>query len=177
MAKEDSYYFSNDDILGGLKAAIERGEPLKDAMMSFYNAGYAKEDIEEAARRYMMESSEQNVMSLPSKDTLKKPDNYIKKEETKEVVKEKLIPNEMPEPSKKLEVVKSLNPEPSKGFFGMFKSKPKSISDYNAIPKKKKKFEPMTIILVSLLLFLILVLGVVLLFKQELIDLFNKWLG
>lgn len=39
-----------EEILGGLKTALARGEPLKKAMMSFYNSGYAKKDIEEAAR-------------------------------------------------------------------------------------------------------------------------------
>ena len=40
----------NEEILGGLKAALARGESLKKAMMSFYSAGYKKEDIEAAAR-------------------------------------------------------------------------------------------------------------------------------
>jgi len=40
-----------EDILGGLKSALLRGYTLKDAMISFYNAGYVKEDIEEAARK------------------------------------------------------------------------------------------------------------------------------
>jgi hypothetical protein len=39
-----------EDILGGLKLAILRGGTLKDAMMSFYNAGYTKEEIESAAK-------------------------------------------------------------------------------------------------------------------------------
>ena len=39
-----------EDILGGLKSALSKGESLRQAMMSFYNAGYKKEDIEAAAR-------------------------------------------------------------------------------------------------------------------------------
>lgn len=39
-----------EEILEGLKYAIAKGEPLAEAMMSFYNAGYSKKDIEEAAR-------------------------------------------------------------------------------------------------------------------------------
>ena len=38
------------DILGGLKLAMSKGESLKQAMMSFYNAGYKKNEIEDAAR-------------------------------------------------------------------------------------------------------------------------------
>ncbi len=39
-----------EEILEGLKYALAKGEPLPQAMMSFYNAGYSKEDVEEAAR-------------------------------------------------------------------------------------------------------------------------------
>lgn len=39
-----------EEILAGLKVAISKGEPLNRAMMTFYNAGYKKQDIEEAAR-------------------------------------------------------------------------------------------------------------------------------
>jgi len=37
------------DILGGLFSAVSRGIDLKNAMQSLYNAGYEKEEIEEAA--------------------------------------------------------------------------------------------------------------------------------
>jgi len=39
-----------EEIIEGLKYALARGESLPKAMMSFYNAGYSKGDIEEAAR-------------------------------------------------------------------------------------------------------------------------------
>ncbi len=39
-----------EDIIEGLRAAMTRGQTLRQAMMSFYNAGYIKEEIEEAAR-------------------------------------------------------------------------------------------------------------------------------
>ncbi len=38
------------DIFGGLKLALTKGESLKQAMISFYNAGYNKAEIEESAR-------------------------------------------------------------------------------------------------------------------------------
>ena len=40
----------NEEIIGGLKSSIAKGESLKQAMISFYNSGYKKEEIEEAAR-------------------------------------------------------------------------------------------------------------------------------
>ena len=41
---------SKGDIIESLKAAIRRGESLNKVMISFYNSGYPKEDIEAAAR-------------------------------------------------------------------------------------------------------------------------------
>jgi hypothetical protein len=41
---------ANQDILGGLKSALSRGYSLEEAMLSFLNGGYKKEDIEEAAQ-------------------------------------------------------------------------------------------------------------------------------
>ncbi|MCK4552921.1 hypothetical protein KAT80_01835 [Candidatus Pacearchaeota archaeon] len=38
-----------EDILGALKSALIRGETLKKAMMTLYNAGYKKNQIEESA--------------------------------------------------------------------------------------------------------------------------------
>jgi hypothetical protein len=40
----------NEEVLGGLRSALERGESLKKAMITLYNAGYGKEEIEECAR-------------------------------------------------------------------------------------------------------------------------------
>lgn len=38
------------DLLGGLRLALSKGDSLQQAMQSFYNAGYTKEEIEDAAR-------------------------------------------------------------------------------------------------------------------------------
>jgi hypothetical protein len=45
----------NLEVFGGLKRGAERGETLKDSMMSFYRAGYPKEEIENAARIFLEE--------------------------------------------------------------------------------------------------------------------------
>jgi len=38
-----------DEIVEGLRLAVSKGEPLEKAMTTFYNSGYKKEDIEQAA--------------------------------------------------------------------------------------------------------------------------------
>lgn len=67
----------NEEILGGLKLALSKGESLKQAMMSFYNSGYIKEEIESAARalqtqqaesvKQIQESSKQIITQKPIK--------------------------------------------------------------------------------------------------------------
>jgi hypothetical protein len=57
------------EIVGGLKTALARGETLQKAMMSFYNSGYAKQDIEDAARA--LESP--NITQVPQTRPITQP--------------------------------------------------------------------------------------------------------
>lgn len=54
-----------EEILGGLRLALSKGESLKQAMMSFYSAGYKKQDIEEAARTLHMQEHP-NLIQKPT---------------------------------------------------------------------------------------------------------------
>ena len=45
----------NQEILGGLRAAAVRKQPMRNAMMSFLNAGYDRTEIQEAAISLRME--------------------------------------------------------------------------------------------------------------------------
>ena len=56
MVKQSDYLMSNQEIIGGLRSAIERGDNLKEAMMSFYQAGYSKIEIEDAAKAYLSQT-------------------------------------------------------------------------------------------------------------------------
>ncbi|MFB6246086.1 MAG: hypothetical protein ABEI74_00635 [Candidatus Pacearchaeota archaeon] len=68
----------NEEILGGLKSAIERDEKLTDAMNSFLNAGYKKPEIEEAARILKQEQGEQ-PQNAPENPEQQGPENTKKK--------------------------------------------------------------------------------------------------
>lgn len=46
----------NKDIFEGLKHALERGETLEHATLTFKNAGYSEEEVDYAARSLNMES-------------------------------------------------------------------------------------------------------------------------
>jgi len=73
------------EILDGLKESVSRGETLRNAMMSFLNAGYKKADIEEAARTLMMHSGGQAkvVQTQQEKEPSKKTQPVSSHLETK----------------------------------------------------------------------------------------------
>ena len=58
MGKFWRFNMVRDDILGGLRTALARGQTLRQSMMSFYNAGYVKEEIEEAAKALQIEKNQ-----------------------------------------------------------------------------------------------------------------------
>lgn len=45
----------NEEIFGGIRAAVNKGETLQEAMMTFYNAGYKKDEINEAAKAFQLQ--------------------------------------------------------------------------------------------------------------------------
>ncbi len=61
-----------DDIVQGLKMALIKGESLQQAMQSFYNSGYDRKDIEDAAREVQGSqdqlSQEAKIFNQPTAD-------------------------------------------------------------------------------------------------------------
>jgi len=55
-----------EEIVEGLGLAMSKGETLMKAMMSFYNAGYSREVVEEAAR-LLNQPSLRNIQTLAPK--------------------------------------------------------------------------------------------------------------
>ena len=177
----------NNDILGGIKAAIERGEEIKDAMMTFYNAGYSKREIEDAARNYVMEkkaresggmsptSMASNIKNQKQGET----SSLTKGKQSKEIQTKKIIPVStsigIPGQASDKELESRHAAEP-----GSKQIKPgkQVVSKYGEKPlAKKRMFEPITIVLVLLLFLLVVILGSVFLFKAELVEFFNRLFG
>ena len=75
----------NYDIIEGLRIALAKGYTLEQAMMSFYNAGYPKEDIEEAARILLYHPSQ--ILAHPAEPI---------PEEMKAPIKAKALPTTKP---------------------------------------------------------------------------------
>lgn len=201
MEKEDNYGVPNDDIIGGIRAAISRGETLKQAMVTLFNAGYSKEEIEDAARRYMLGKSEESIYAstAPKKKNDKKEGDEVKEETGMtpggpggpEPTNLSRSPGQKPGLSRKEEKQKEkelkkedkeLKKEEAKKKINSLTTSKKvdqkvSAYDSNKKPNKKRKVETTTIILIILLLLLIGVLVTVFMFKAELVEFFNNLFG
>jgi hypothetical protein len=154
----------NEEILGGIKLALSKGESLKRAMMTFFNAGYKREEIEEAAKIAQSqgiqkkETTQEKPLARPQ---IKKP--FLKRKPTK-MISDYGKPSEIsPEEKKELPKEKSIK-----------KESPKEISNYEKGTSTKGKIT--LILLIFSLLILVGSLIAVFLFKQEIIDFFKNFL-
>lgn len=162
----------NEGILGGLKLALSKGESLKQAMMSFYNAGYKKEEIEEAAKALQKEGEQKEIPQKPREPIKQKP--VQKHSKIKKLIQKvstygeptKIKPpvkQEMPAAPEKLKKQKIIT-QPQK-------VNSQKVSIYE---KQKPKGKLIIILLIFFLLFLLGALVAVFLFKNELVNFFNK---
>ncbi len=130
-----------EEIVEGLRYALSRGETLESAMMSFFNAGYAKEEIEEAAAFL---NAPQMPQGYPIGTTPQQASSQGAVQQTQ--------PLQQPQPN----VVQR-------------------VSDYGS--KSKSSGKIVTIILITLLIFLLGLLVSVFLFREELAEFLNSLLS
>lgn len=166
MIKESDFLLTNQEILGGLKAAVERGETLKDAMMTFYQAGYDKLEIEEAAKAFLMEKNPAaNVQGEAKKENSQKQNE--KKDKTEKV--------KIPVPKKNLQTkpLKTISSGPVSG--NSKKITKQKVSEYAPMKKERPKTKVgLVIILILILLFLSGALAVIIHYHIEVINFFNS---
>lgn len=156
------------EIVGGLKSAIDRGSDLKEAMMSFYRAGYNKMEIEKAAQIYLDTLSQGDFERNLAKGKLVKKEEIeeslpqvkeIKKENyEKPLEKEKIIPKQENIPINEKKVIQN-------------------VSSYGSNPKESSQGKALTIVLVIILIVLLGLLTSVILFKSALVEFFNSLFG
>jgi hypothetical protein len=158
----------DEEILGGLKSAIARGESLEKAMMTFYNAGYPKVKIEEAARTLQMHER-QPIQTPPKKNIIsfiQKPRKLTRKEIKEKKKLEKLRAKQKPliPIKQRPQPIQSPQPQPQL-------QQKQQISHYGEQDPKGKL---LIVILVFLLFFLLAILGTIFFFKDELVDIFDN---
>lgn len=145
-----------DEILGGLKSAMSRGDSLQQAMQSFYNAGYDKKDIEEAARALHSQLHQEQIK---------------KTQETQEPLKQV---------KKSQEPVKVQQPISSKTQKQVMPPQKtiQKVSDYDSVNQKEKNpRKKMIIFIASLLTILLVILAGIFFFRENLLGLFNRFFG
>jgi len=162
-----------EDILGGIKAALTRGESIERSKITLENAGYKKEDIEEAIR----------VLHMQQPETMQ-----IQKEQPIEVVVEPLFKEEKEELKPKIVSIKHQAQEDSDDSFLSRIQKPfekskeqkpvvQTVSKYES-PKPSFTTKKITvIILIVVLVFLLGILFSLFLFKDSLVNFFNQLFG
>ncbi|MBU2615517.1 MAG: hypothetical protein KKC19_00235 [Nanoarchaeota archaeon] len=137
---------AKEDIVEGLRYALAKGETLDKAMMSFFNSGYTKEEIEDAAR----------ILQAPQVfPTVQQSTNPI--------------PQSLPQSSAQAPLQQA--PSSNQGYQQLIPgstmppSPTQKISAYGTPPHSSGK--AITIVLVLLLLILLGILVSVFLFKTE----------
>ncbi|MEK6945794.1 MAG: hypothetical protein AABW63_03300 [Nanoarchaeota archaeon] len=182
---------AKEDIIGGIRIALSKGQKLEDVMQSFYNASYKKEDIEQAVSELFSETSQsqqqtqlplplQKINFPPSQPTIPPtPQKIISQTLPQQQTYQKPI-NTSPtlqtqkEPDRDTRSLPTLE-EIQKRYQPLTPavSMPKQIvSDYS----KKNKTDPVTVILIVVLALLLGVLFAIFIFRKQIVEFLNKLL-
>ena len=173
----------NEEILGGLKSALERGSSLEKAMLTLFNSGYKREEIEEAARDLLEFKPEAQIQpsikTAPKTAEIKPTPQALTKPITKTF------------PELKPPVRKPIQIQPAQLERPIFApqvqiQKPAPIQVQKPVQKvsvyEKPQPKPrggrekiIIIVLVFLLIFLVGALGAIFVFRQQLIDFLSSF--
>ena len=66
-----------DDIYGGLKNAVERGEDLEKAVQSFISAGYSEQDVRQVAQAMSGAGADHNAYNKPNQQGYSSPQSRM----------------------------------------------------------------------------------------------------
>ncbi|MCK4647455.1 hypothetical protein KAT24_00820 [Candidatus Pacearchaeota archaeon] len=172
----------NEVILGALRSALTRGESLKRAMMTLYNAGYKKEEISEAARLINengLASSEQPTSQVDTKK-LQQPVTAQMLAPSTQLSSKSSQPKQLAKQIQQPQTLQQLQVPQQQVQQPMQQQPPaqnmlQKVSGYGQPPKPGSK--TMIIILGFLLLLLMGILVTIFLFKDELLGFFNNLFG
>ena len=156
-----------EEIVEGLRVALNKGESIKRAMMSFYNAGFNKRDIEESAKALATGIHQQQKAGLGIQQTTQASQVQQQKaglgiQQTTQI-QTTMPASTQPTPIQPAPQFRQL---PSASFRNI-----QVVSDYTQKPKPVSVV--ITILLTFLLLSLLGILSAVFLFKDELTQFFG----
>ena len=147
----------NEEILEGLRRATAAGSTLKSAMMSFYNSGYGKQEIEEAAKELQSQKFgnlstvvpqqvPQNIQTRPIAGAI--PAQQPPQQIPQQVPKQQFVPQQQPQ-----QLINQQN-----------------VSNYG----KKSKLSGLTIFLIVSLVLLLGILVLMFIFREPLVNFLNR---
>lgn len=168
----------NNDILGGLRSALTRGYTLEEAMLSFFNAGYKREDIQEAAKALQSAISIQPQIEMQPKPIWEPPKKKIQaplppfKPELKTRVPVSQVQIQVPVVSKPVVQKPVEKPVVKKEPVATPVKQPvaSQVSAYT----NDKRIKTITVILIILLAILLGILGLMYAFRSQIISFFNS---
>ncbi len=146
-----------ENISEGLKLAVSKGETLQQAMQSFYNAGYKKENIESAARLLtpnVTQPIQPQESTIPQKQPIIPQQPQLKPVQKVSSYGQPLPQQQVPLPPKPVQ----------------------KVSSYGA----KKQRNPKVIMIILVIILLIVfggAIGGILFFKDTVIEFFNSLIG
>lgn len=168
----------NEEIVGGIISGMERGESIQKAMITLYNSGYKKEEIEEAAAIVVslgIKTKEivQPVLSQPLKIEEKPKDTKLNSSQINPQTFNSPLTNsnQLSKENTPFVTQSFLTSSNTKKSFEKDKTLQK-VSNYSKDPPKEKI---MIVLLIALLVFLVGILVAIFLFKDELINFFSTF--
>ena len=159
-----------EEIVEGLRAALNKGQSIKRAMMSFYNAGFNKQDIEEAAKALAAGINQQQKVGSGIQQATQTSQAQAQVQNQPQPA----IARVQPPIQTTMPALISQPVQPARQFRQLPKASFRNvqmISDYTQKPRPVSVV--ITILLTTLLFFLMGVLATVLLFKDELVQFFS----
>lgn len=174
------------DLVEGLRTALSKGESLEQAMYTFFNAGYEKAKIEEAARALVYqrkpEPMPQRPVSPPPRLKPRPKPKQILKPSPMPLLPQKTKPQLKPQPTPP---ISKPMPSPEKPPLEPYAPE-KPIKETTKKPSKqivsgyeKRKAPKKKLTVILLIIFLIVLLGglaSIFIFRVELIEIFNNLL-
>jgi FtsZ-interacting cell division protein ZipA len=190
----------NQEILASLENAIERNENLEDAALTLINAGYPKEEVDEA-RAYVQKgvlsySDPSPSQEIPEKQKKSGFFKNISKIFSSNKKKQKIVPEKKQQEIKKIQKEKAQNTDQRQQIDKTESSIPEPRQELNPEPKiqkqevKAQKPQPLPssvpvpahprkdnrniiIILLIILLFFVSLVILALIFREKIINFFN----
>lgn len=163
-----------EEIVEGLRFAMNKGESLMKAMMSFYNAGYSKVEVEEAAKMLSQPSLQSSLSpgQTPQAQTPQSPPSQVQpvQKAPKQYVSQPVSQYGLRQPTTQI------SPQtPPNGLGVPAPGNPQMVSDYSG--KNKHPLSTGVMISLSIILFLLLsALVSLILFKDVIAKFFGGFL-